>query len=546
MLAKDNSIHISRRMVTMLLASMVSMAMPVGAFRPASGSSQRPALVVGIVVEGLDRQHVEQLMEYFGDGGFKRLVNQGVVISDVDFGTPMEVSAATSVLMTGASPAVTGITSDLIYNYETMRPEQPLYDASYLGNYTDETFSPAKLKVSTIADELKIAGAGTSQVFSIAPDADQAIILAGHAGNNAAWLCDANANWASSTYYRDTPSVISRRNRLVNLASRIDTMAWTPSAVTTTIDLIPEWVRQYPFKHTLGRDPQWKVVKYKNTPLFNTEATAMAREYISTLELGKHEGTDMINIGLSVDPYIYSKYADVQLETADSYIKLDRDLAALFDEIDRRVGLKNAMIYVAGTPAKPLSRKEDPKWGLPYGEYSPRKAMSLLNLYFMALYGNGEWIDGFYDNFFYLNRKLIKEKELSLEILQEQASDFLKRMAGVQRAYTIGEILDGHAGENAAALRRNTSFASSGDVMVEITPGWEIVELPYVTPYQLNGIEMVVRGVTPAAPFYIMAPDLHSHTIDTPVDARTLAPTITRLLRIRSPNGASMPALNLK
>lgn len=532
-------------MMALLLASMVSMALPTGMLK-AAPSAKRPALVVGIVVEGLDRQYVEQLMEYFGEGGFRRLVNNGVVIADVDFGTPLDVSAASSVLMTGASPSITGITSDLIYNYETLRPEQPLYDPAFLGNYTNETFSPANLKVSTIADELKIAGAGTSQVFSIAPSPDQAIILAGHAGNNAAWLCDANANWASSTYYRDVPSVLSRRNRLINLGTRIDTMVWSPAAVTTTIDLIPEWVRQFPFKHTVGKDPQWKVAKYKNTPLFNTEATAMAREYISTLELGKHEGTDMLNIGLSIEPFIYSKYSDTQLENADAYIRLDRDLAALFNEIDRSVGLKNAVVYVAGTPRSPLSRKEDPKWGLPYGEYSPRKAISLLNLYFIALYGNGDWIDGFYDNFFYLNRKLIKEKELSLTQLQKEAADFLKRMAGVQRAYSIGEILDGHAGDNAEALRRNTSFATSGDVMVEIAPGWEIVDLPFSTPYQLNDIEMVVRGVTPVAPFFLLAPEVAARTIDTPVDARAIAPTITRLLRIRSPNGASVPALNLK
>lgn len=545
MSAKDNLSHISPRLFALLLASMVSMALPVGA-QNARTNSSRPALVVGIMVEGLDRQYVEELMEYFGEGGFKRLVNNGVVFSDVDFGTPLTGSAAASMLMTGASPSVTGITTDLVYDYETMRPKQAMFDPAYLGNFTSETFSPVNLRVSTVGDELKIAGAGTSQVFSIAADPNEAIILAGHAANNATWLSDTNANWATSTFYRDTPSVLSRRNRLINLSSRIDTMTWQPSAVTTTLDIIPEWVRLYPFKHTIGKDPQWKVAKFKNTPLFNREATAMAREYISTLGLGRHEGTDMLNIGLSVEPFIYSKYADVQLETADSYIKLDRDLAALFDVIDKEVGLKNAVIYLAGTPQQPLSRKEDPKWALPYGEYSPRKAISLLNLYLMALHGNGEWVNGFYDNYFYLNRNLIKEKELDLGSIQKEAADFLKRMAGVNTAYTIGEILDGHAGVNAHALRRNTSYATAGDVLVDIAPGWEIVELAYSTPYQMNGINMVTRGVSASAPFYLLAPDVAARTIDYRIDARAIAPTIARILRIRSPNGSSLPPVKLK
>lgn len=544
MSAKDNIYPIQQRLFAMLIASMVSMALP----SPSAAvphSKPRPSLMVGIVVEGLDRQHVEQLMDYLGDGGFKRLISNGVTFADVDFGTPLPATAATSILYTGASPAMSGITTDLIYNYEKMRPEPAMYDSTYLGNFTSETFSPLNLRVSTIADELKIAGAGTSQVYAIAANPNQAIIMGGHAANSAAWLNDESAHWASSTYYKDTPTVLSGRNRFRSLASRIDTMAWMPSHVTTTLELIPEWVRMYPFKHVIGRDPQWKVTKFKNTPLFNEEAMSMAREYLSELALGTHEGTDMLNIGLSVEPYMYSKYADVQMETADAYIRLDKQIEQLLNDIDKHVGLANSVIFVAGTPAQPIARKEDPKWSIPYGEYSPRKAISLLNLYLMALHGNGDWVSGFYNNYFYLNRNLIKEKELDLATIQRETADFLKRMAGVSTAYTIGEILDGHAGENAHALRRNTSYASAGDVMVEIAPGWEIVELPYSTPFQYHDINVVTRGVAPSAPMYLMAPEVVPQTIDFKIDARAIAPTMARTLCIRAPNGSSLPPVKL-
>lgn len=79
--------------------------------------------------------------------------------------------------------------------------------------------------------------------------------------------------------------------------------------------------------------------------------------------------------------------------------------------------------------------------------------------------------------------------------------------------------------------------------MVEIAPGWAIVDVSYNTSTEGG---KVVRGVAPFAPIYILAPDVTPTVIGTPVDARAIAPTVTRLLRIRSPNGASLPGLRLK
>ena len=210
------------------------------------------------------------------------------------------------------------------------------------------------------------------------------------------------------------------------------------------------------------------------------------------------------------------------------------------------MGLRNTLVLLAATPPEPTGRREDSKWRIPHGEYSPRKAMSLLNLYLIALHGNGEWVSGYYGKYFYLNRDLIKERQLDLSAVQRETADFLKRMAGITEAYTIGDILDGHAGENPQALRRNTSYHTAGDVLVDIAPGWEIVETEFSDAYTLNDISLVVRGVIPTASAVLLIPGVDAREIDTPVDARSIAPTMARLLRIRSPNGASLPPVKLK
>ncbi|MDE6123382.1 MAG: hypothetical protein K2F76_09070, partial [Duncaniella dubosii] len=50
-----------------------------------------------------------------------------------------------------------------------------LLDQAKIGNFTDETFSPSSLRVSTISDEVRIADGGIGLVHSVAPDAQIAL-----------------------------------------------------------------------------------------------------------------------------------------------------------------------------------------------------------------------------------------------------------------------------------------------------------------------------------------------------------------------------------
>ncbi|MDE6928377.1 MAG: hypothetical protein K2P06_06585, partial [Muribaculaceae bacterium] len=62
---------------------------------------------------------------------------------------------------------------------------------------------------------------------------------------------------------------------------------------------------------------------------------------------------------------------------------------------------------------------------------------------------------------------------------------------------------------------------------------------------QASKYEKVHRETATTAPVIIMAPGVEARKIHTPVDIRMVTPTVCRLLRIRSPNAASLPAINL-
>lgn len=535
---------INARIVCAILASLVSIgakAAQPGVKAPAP----RPTLVVGIFVEGLTAEYVDLLRSNLTDSGFNRLIADGVTIRNVDYGPGIDATAATAILVSGASPSVNGIPGAKAWDSTTKREYPVLLDPALAGSYTERQLTPAPMLVSTLSDEVRISDGGLGQVHSIALDPQQAILLAGHAGNSSFWISDIDGTWTSSTYYRETPSSISRRNVGLTLASRLDTMAWEPSIALDRYPDLPEYKKLYPFRHTFPARSVDRFKVFKSSPMANREIAATAAEYISAMPLGKRGVTDMLSIGLDVSPYLYGREADNRIETMDAIIRLDRDIASIIQAVEKGPGMANTLLFVAGTPAPSGSKRDEERWNIPSGQFSPRKAISLLNMYLMALHGNGEWVTGYHNGFFFLNHDLIKERGISESDLRREGAEFLSRMSGVSDVYTIDDILTRRAGDDPNALHRNISPLHAGDLLVMVNPGWEISDGNEETATTGNETQLpVVRWQATTSPVYILAPSVEASEITGRVDARAIAPTLARILRIRSPNAASQPYIN--
>lgn len=534
-----NESPLSTRLIVAFIASM----MGLGASASPEEDPGQPKLVVGIVVEDLQEEYIHLLRQYFTQGGFNRLVNRGVRFTNVDYGTSLDPAAATAVIYTGASPSVNGVASMETFDRATLIPRPVFTDRAIMGNYTNQTLSPKALRTSTIADEMRISGDGFTYAYAISAEPAQALIMAGHAGNCGVWLNDANDSWATTTYYRDTPEALNHRNSRKHLARRLDTINWTPILSPAKYTLLPKHLTATPFRHQFNQAGPDKIKRFKNSPCINSEITDFAIDHIKQYDLGAHDGPDIISINYNLEPFAYSKNTDNRYELIDSYYRLDRDLDKLLDVIDKKVGLPNALVFLASTPAVNRSRRDDEKWRIPYGEFSTRKAISLLNLYLVAIYGNGNWVQGYHNGQFYLNHDLIKKEDKNLEEIREHTASLLAQMEGVAEAFSIDDIINNRTGEQFSdAMRRNIDIKSAGDVTVKVMPGWQLLDdfnYPSVKPDQ------VTRDQAATAALYLMAPGLAPTTITTRVDARQIAPTVTRILRIRSPNGASMPPLPL-
>ena len=521
----------ANRLLTSVLCSIV-------AFTALSQSNGRPTLVVGITIDQLRSDYIELLKSHFGEGGFNRLLKEGVYFQNTttDLVSPDKVTA-TALLYTGAYPNISAITDEAVYNSESKLAAKILFDKKYIGNTTEETLSPLALKVSTLSDEVKIDNNGIGNVYAIAPDAQQAIIMAGHAANGAFWINDETGKWASSTFYKDFPSAVQQQNYNNSLNLRIDTLQWKPVKNINDYPDIPLHRTLYPFKYTFTGSE--KYTKFKESALVNTEVTNVAIDCINELRLGNRATVDMINIAYTATPNAYADDSDKRIEIQDKYLRLDKELARLFATIDKAVG-RNAVIFVTSTGYFDNTFATEPRFHIPAGEFSSKKAVSLLNMYLMAIYGNGNWVSGYYHEQVFLNEKLAKDKNVSIEELRTKSGDFLRRMSGVNKAYTSDEIINNPSSEQLLKYHKSVYTQTAGDIYLEIAPGWTVVD-----DYNKTITKKQIRTNAVNAPAFILAPSVEPQVIAMPIDATILAPSVARILRIRSPNAAKMLPLSL-
>lgn len=506
----------------------------------------RPRLVVGIFVKGLSADYIDLLRFNFGPDGFNRVIADGVELRNVDYGPGIDATAATAMLVTGSAPGVNGVSASRVWNSSTRTDIPVLLDPSIAGSYTDRNLSPVRLLVSTISDEVRIADGGLGSVHSLGADPQMTVILGGHAGNSAFWISDSDGKWTSALHYSETPAAMSRRNVGLTLASRLDTMSWEPALSLERYPDLPEYKKIYPFRHTFPARDKNRFKAFKASAPGNREIAQAGIDLIEGIPMGTRQVTDMLSLSFDLSPYLYGRDADNRIETMDAYVRLDSDIASIIRAIEKGPGMNSTLLFIAGTPAQTGGKRDEDKWGIPSGTFSPRKALSLLNVYLIAIHGNGEWASGYFNGFIHLNHALAKERGVDEASLRRECADFLARMAGVSEVYTIDDILARRAGDNPVALERNIYAPTAGDLLVTINPGWEVSDGDDTDPSDRGDTQLpVVRWQASTSPVYILSPGIEPASLSEPIDARAIAPTIARILRIRSPNAAKLPPVIL-
>ncbi|MDF9830320.1 alkaline phosphatase family protein [Parabacteroides sp. PF5-6] len=494
-----------------------------------------PKLVVCITVDQLRGDYIEYFYNTFGERGFKRLMNEGLMYQNIRFEfSDIDQASAFATLFTGSNPAFHGVHGNNIYDFDKEREVSILNDPEFLGNYTPQNYSPKALISSTIGDELKIASKGRSDVFAIAPDAEAAILSAGHAANGAFWMDNYNGKWATTTYYKGVPWYIDRYNNGAEaLSARLATMTWTPSLPLERYNAFPYVLDELPFKYTFSEKTANVYLSLKTSPFINKEINRLAKQFLEYAAFGTRSCPDMLAVTYYAGNYRPLMNKEYNREIQDLYYQLDKDLEELLDAVDKKVGLKNTLIVFTGTGYF-RSEEEYPE-GLPLGggEFHPKRCIALLNMYLMAIYGQDQnWVTGYYNNQIFLNRKAIENAKIDLTAIQEKAAAFVQEFSGVQLVTTDHSLLTGDWNEGTAKFRQGTHHLGRGDLIIELQPGWKI-------NFDNPGEKVkVIRNNAVITPLIFMGNGVKPQKIYREVKATEIAPSVTHVLRIRPPNAS--------
>lgn len=491
-----------------------------------------PKLVVGLTIDQLRTDYLEAFSTLYGERGFKRLWKEGRVFRNTEYTfNGVDRASAMAAIYTGTTPSMNGIIGQRWMDLSILRTVDCVDDAAFMGNYTNESTSPSQLLTSTLADELKVATRNNALVYAIAPFRDAAIFAAGHAGNGALWLNENTGKWCGTTYYSEFPWWASQYNDKQGLDFRIANMTWSPSHPQQSYTFLPEW-RDMAFKYKFDEDRNNKYRRLITSPLINDEVNLLAEELLDKSTMGKDEIPDMLSLTYYAGNYAHKSIQECAMEMQDTYVRLDKSIAALLEIIEKKVGLQNVVFFITSTGYADAEAPDSGIYRIPGGEFHLNRCAALLNMYLMATYGQGQYVEAHYDQQIYLNRKLIEEKQLDLTEIQEKAAAFLMQFSGVNEVYSAHRLLLGAWTPEISMIRNSYHRKRSGDLYIDILPGWTIVN---DQPAQ----NKVVRNTHVPVPLIFLGSGVKPAIIDTPVTMGHIAPTMAHFMRIRAPNACT-------
>lgn len=520
------------RILTSLLTAFVITGLQ------AQGVPSAPKLVIGLTIDQLRAEYIEAFSALYGERGFKRLLREGRIYANAEYDfINIDRSSATAAIHTGTSPYYNGIPGNRWMERSTMRLMKSVDDPAFMGVYTSESSSPRFLQVSTLSDELMAATGGEAEIYSIAPTREMAVLAAGHAAKGAFWLNDVTGKWGGSTYYEAFPKWVSDYNDHDGLDFRINDMVWEPCLPVNSYTYITSETKQVTFKHEFSNERYEKYKRFVTSPYMNDEVNRLVKECLENTMVGKDNVPDFLALAYYAGNYAHKPNSDLPMEIQDVYVRLDNSIADLLDLIDRKVGLKNTLLFITSTGYSDPEPADPPQYKIPGGEFHIKRCAALLNMYLMAVYGPGQYVETYYDRQIFLDHKLIEDRKLDLVEVMRRSTEFVVQMSGVQNAYSSQRLLLGSWTPKIEKIRNTYNPNRSGDIYIEVMPGWSVVDEHFTKEVK------VVREAYTSSPLMFIGFGVKPGKLYTPVKIAAIASTVAHFMRIRAPNACTVPPM---
>lgn len=521
-----------------------------------SSDVPRPKLVVGIMVDQMRWDYLYRFYERYGNGGFKRMLNEGFSCENAYINyVPSVTGIGHATVYTGSVPAIHGITGNDWIIQATGKTMYCAADSTVqtVGSSSESAgkMSPVNLLSTTMTDELRLATNFRSKVISIASKDRGAILPGGHTANAAYWYDGNSGNWITSTYYMKTlPTWVNNFNDQKYpekyLKQDWNTLYPINTYLQSTKDDVP-----YEGKFA-GMSTSTLPVKTSNmlsqgmglltsTPYGSSLTLDLARAAIDNEGLGADAITDFLAISVSSPDYVGHQFGPNSIEVEDTYLRLDRDLAKLFSHLDTKVGKGNYTVFLTADHAVQHNSGFLADNKIRTGVFESSTVLEQLNTALEAEFKVKNIAKSFSNYAVSLNNAAIATNKLSESTIKNSSIKFLKKQEGV------AFVIDIENAQNATipAIYKEKIINGyhperSGVIQIILEPAW------------YSGSSQRSTGTThgtmnPAdthIPMVFMGWGIKQGKTNNIYNMTDIAPTISGILRIQEPNGNIGKAVN--
>ncbi len=527
----------------------------VGGVLAQEQATEKPKLMVGIVVDQLRQEYLYRFSDTFGEGGFKRLMKEGFVLENAHYNyIPTLTGPGHASIYTGTTPSMHGIIGNDWYdkventfvNCVNDPKHKPVGSAIGKGDV-----SPWRMRTTTITDELKISSQGHSKVISVSWKDRGAVLPGGHNPDGAYWVDSKSGTFMTSTYYRDNlPAWLNEFTKRGLPDLYLDGI-WKPLLpIEKYIQSGPD---DSPYEAKLsGKDTptfpyDLKELKLKNgyydllymTPYGNDYLTEMAIATLAGEQLGKNNWTDFLAISYSTPDAIGHAMGPNAIEIQDTYIRLDKNLEHLLKKLDEQVGKGNYTVFltadhgVAEVPQYLVDTK------MPGGYLDYKKIKDDLNAYLASYYGNKEVIKVISDNQVYFNYDVFdrnpKSAGVEMLVATELIIQQLKKIEGIADVYSQSLINTGNYSEGGlkGMVIRGHNAKLSGDLVIVVESGY-LSSIRKVGSTHGSGYSYDTH-----VPIIFFGAGIKKGTSQQYHSITDIAPTVSRILRVKFPSGTT-------
>ena len=452
--------------------------------------NRKTKLLVGIVIDQMRYDYITRYWDYFGDDGFKKLIDEGFLFKNHHYGyVPTFTAPGHASIYTGSTPRYHGIIANDWYDREKNKLIYCSADTSYkaLGSkYSYQKVSPKKLQSTTLSDEIKLASNHKAKCIGIGMKDRSALFAAGFIGDAAYWFSgNKEGFWIGSSFYQDSlPEWVQNFNNSGRSKYYLN-QEWDLIQQKENYSISMEDNNAYeksfsgkdsptfPYKLKELSKANRKYDLLKKTPFGMNLTLEFALSAMESEELGRDDITDFIGISFSSTDYIGHAFGPYSREVQDCYLRLDLVIAELISNLNTQVGEGNYTIFLTADHGVSPVPNHLKSLDIPGGYFNPGNLEEDIESHLNKKYEKGDWVKSLYNEQIYLNLELIKQLNLEWEVIAQDVAYFCKDNPAVYSAI----INDGKAPNTDPKTPEHKVYMGlhpslSGEVALILKPGW--------------------------------------------------------------------------